>query len=181
MPFYLVVLTEEKQIVVVAVYHVTILVYGNGDRGVDNVDSWLYYVFGLFKALIRSKVVTNRIFSELPSNYNKYHNTDRTRLPTSWLSAQSVPGSNRRSSPGPVPQCRRNSPRPERNHIYCFTPTRCNQHWTIDQEPSNKFAWYWVPQKLPQISTVNLYICIVKVAWFAVYSCGNMKHVVWMF
>ena len=33
---------------------------------------------------------------------------------------------------------------------------------------------YWVPQKLPQICTVIAYICIGKVAWFAVYICGNL-------
>ena len=33
---------------------------------------------------------------------------------------------------------------------------------------------YWVPQKLPQIYTVIAYICIWKVAWFAVYICGNI-------
>ena len=35
-------------------------------------------------------------------------------------------------------------------------------------------SWpYWVTQKLPQICTVILRICIGKVAWFAVYICGN--------
>ena len=34
---------------------------------------------------------------------------------------------------------------------------------------------YWVPQKLPQIYTVIAYICIGKVAWFAVYICGNYE------
>ena len=33
---------------------------------------------------------------------------------------------------------------------------------------------YWVPQKLPQIYTVIVYICIEKVACFAVYICGNI-------
>ena len=33
---------------------------------------------------------------------------------------------------------------------------------------------YWVLQKLPQICTVILCICIGKVAWFAVYICGNL-------
>ena len=32
---------------------------------------------------------------------------------------------------------------------------------------------YWVTQKLPQICTVILRIRIGKVAWFAVYICGN--------
>ena len=32
---------------------------------------------------------------------------------------------------------------------------------------------YWVTLKLPQICTVSLRICIGKVAWFAVYICGN--------
>ena len=32
---------------------------------------------------------------------------------------------------------------------------------------------YWVTQKLPQICTVILRILIGKVAWFAVYICGN--------
>ena len=32
---------------------------------------------------------------------------------------------------------------------------------------------YWVTQKLPQICTVILRICVCKVAWFAVYICGN--------
>ena len=32
---------------------------------------------------------------------------------------------------------------------------------------------YWVTQKLPQICTVFLRIRIGKVAWFAVYICGN--------
>ena len=42
---------------------------------------------------------------------------------------------------------------------------------------------YWVPQKLPQIYTVIAYICIGKVAWFAVYifaviyeTCSNDTH-----
>ena len=33
---------------------------------------------------------------------------------------------------------------------------------------------YWVPQKLPQIYTVIVYICIGKVALFSVYICGNI-------
>ena len=33
---------------------------------------------------------------------------------------------------------------------------------------------YWVTQKLPQICTVILRISIGKVAWFAVYICGNI-------
>ena len=33
---------------------------------------------------------------------------------------------------------------------------------------------YWVPQKFPQIYTVIAYIFIGKVAWFAVYICGNV-------
>ena len=33
---------------------------------------------------------------------------------------------------------------------------------------------YWMPQKLPQIYTVILYICIAEVAWFAVDICGNI-------
>ena len=33
---------------------------------------------------------------------------------------------------------------------------------------------YWVPQRLPQIFTVIMYIWIGKVAWFAVYICGNL-------
>ena len=32
---------------------------------------------------------------------------------------------------------------------------------------------YWVTQKLLQICTLILHICIGKVAWFAVYICGN--------
>ena len=32
--------------------------------------------------------------------------------------------------------------------------------------------WYWVPQKLPQISTVIAYTCIRKVAWFANLTFG---------
>ena len=32
---------------------------------------------------------------------------------------------------------------------------------------------YWVTQKLPQICTEILRICIGKVAWFAVYICDN--------
>ena len=35
------------------------------------------------------------------------------------------------------------------------------------------FENYWVTQKLPQICTVISSICIGKVAWFAVYICGN--------
>ena len=35
------------------------------------------------------------------------------------------------------------------------------------------YRLYWVTQKLPQISTVILRIRIGKVAWFAVYICGN--------
>ena len=33
---------------------------------------------------------------------------------------------------------------------------------------------YWVSQKLPQIYTVIVYICIGKVVWFAVYICSNL-------
>ena len=33
---------------------------------------------------------------------------------------------------------------------------------------------YWVHNKLPQIYTVIAYICIGKVAWIAVYICGNL-------
>ena len=33
---------------------------------------------------------------------------------------------------------------------------------------------YWVTQKLPQICIVILRIYIGKVAWFAVYICGNL-------
>ena len=32
---------------------------------------------------------------------------------------------------------------------------------------------YWVTQKLPQICTAILRICIGQVAWFAVYICSN--------
>ena len=32
---------------------------------------------------------------------------------------------------------------------------------------------YWVPQKLPQIYTIIVYICIGKVEWFSVYIGGN--------
>ena len=37
----------------------------------------------------------------------------------------------------------------------------------------DKNRTYWVTQKLPQICTVILRICIGKVAWFAVCICGN--------
>ena len=37
----------------------------------------------------------------------------------------------------------------------------------------NLVVTYWVTQKLPQICTVILRILIGKVAWFAVYICGN--------
>ena len=37
----------------------------------------------------------------------------------------------------------------------------------------NAASLYWVTQKLPQICTVILRIRIGKVAWFAVYICGN--------
>ena len=41
------------------------------------------------------------------------------------------------------------------------------------------FLIYWVPQKLPQIWTVIVCICIGKVAWFAVYICAKyMKRLV---
>ena len=33
---------------------------------------------------------------------------------------------------------------------------------------------YWVPQKLPQVYTVIVYICIGKVAGFEVYICANI-------
>ena len=36
------------------------------------------------------------------------------------------------------------------------------------------YLCYWVTQKLPQICTVKLRICIGKVAWVAVYICGNL-------
>ena len=39
---------------------------------------------------------------------------------------------------------------------------------------------YWVPQKLPQIYTVIAYICIGKVAWFAVYICGNIWNTLYV-
>ena len=42
---------------------------------------------------------------------------------------------------------------------------------------------YWVTKKLPQICTVILCICIGKVAWFAVYICGNFwvtQYVSWL-
>ena len=32
----------------------------------------------------------------------------------------------------------------------------------------------WVPQKLPQICTVIVCICIGKIAWFTVYICDNI-------
>ena len=35
-------------------------------------------------------------------------------------------------------------------------------------------GYYWVPQKLPQIYTVIVYIFIGKVELFAVYNCANI-------
>ena len=40
---------------------------------------------------------------------------------------------------------------------------------------------YWVPQKLPRIYTVIAHICIGKVAWYAVYICGNICKILTMF
>ena len=55
--------------------------------------------------------------------------------------------------------------------------------WLHNQQVNNKnyteftrAKWslnYWVTQKLPQICTVILRIRNGKVAWFAVYICGN--------
>ena len=39
---------------------------------------------------------------------------------------------------------------------------------------SVRFLRYWVHQKLPQIYTVISYKCVGKVAWFALYICGNL-------
>ena len=36
-----------------------------------------------------------------------------------------------------------------------------------------KQTYIWVTQKLPQICSAILRICIGNVAWFAVYTCGN--------
>ena len=41
--------------------------------------------------------------------------------------------------------------------------------WSID-----RVKYYWVTQKLPQICTVILRICIGKVARFVVYICGYL-------
>ena len=41
--------------------------------------------------------------------------------------------------------------------------------------------YHWVPQKLPQIYTVIACICIGKVAWFAVYICGNIWNTQYFF
>ena len=58
-------------------------------------------------------------------------------------------------------------------------PSRLNR--VVDQKPwkiySNVKSFdlhYWVPQKIPQIYTVIAYICIGKVARFAVYIRGNL-------
>ena len=39
---------------------------------------------------------------------------------------------------------------------------------------------YWVPQTLPPIYTVMVYICIGKVAGFAVYICGNIWNALYI-
>ena len=46
-------------------------------------------------------------------------------------------------------------------------------HTYIYQTGSDAFLRYWVTQNLPQICTVILRIRIGKVAWLAVYICGN--------
>ena len=57
-----------------------------------------------------------------------------------------------------------------------------NNSWKWKALTQRLFIIYWVTQKLPQICTVILRIRIGKVAWFAVYICGNfwvtqyMKH-----
>ena len=38
---------------------------------------------------------------------------------------------------------------------------------------TEKMSLYWLAQKWPQIFTIILRFCIGKVAWFAVYICGN--------
>ena len=51
-------------------------------------------------------------------------------------------------------------------HAFCSRYLK--KVWRIDP-----FNIYWVTQKLPQICTVIFRIRIGKVAWFAVYICGN--------
>ena len=49
-------------------------------------------------------------------------------------------------------------------------------HFVISLNTFDTFSWqsnYWVTQKIPQICTVILRICIGIVAWFAAFLCGN--------
>ena len=45
---------------------------------------------------------------------------------------------------------------------------------------SKWISTYWVPQKLPQIYTLIAYICVGKVAWFAVYICGDIWNALYI-
>ena len=60
--------------------------------------------------------------------------------------------------------------------IFCFSPTIKQRAAMVSFR-----LIYWVPQKLPQIYTVIAYICIGKVAWFAVYICGNIWNALYIF
>ena len=48
------------------------------------------------------------------------------------------------------------------------------QYILLVQSATRKRGIYWVPQKLSQICTVILKICIGKVAWFPEFVCGNL-------
>ena len=43
----------------------------------------------------------------------------------------------------------------------------------------NHYLSYWVPQKLPQIYTIIAYICIGKIAWYALYICCKVWNTLW--
>ena len=54
------------------------------------------------------------------------------------------------------------------------TRHRSSVHIFISEKFTFIIKWtYWLPQKLPQIYTVIASIRIGKVAWCAVYICGN--------
>ena len=57
-----------------------------------------------------------------------------------------------------------------------FQSTQCNSInflSTLSFSLPLRVYRYWVTQKLPQICTVIMRICVGKVVWFAVHICGN--------
>ena len=56
---------------------------------------------------------------------------------------------------------------------YSYFTEKCRLHTAGIRRPFQlSLCWYWVPQQLPKIYAVIAYICIGKVAWFAIYNCG---------